>query len=80
MGPGTLREVSEEMGKEEGSPEVMTQLLSLLMPRPERWEKRLIRRRAGEMVVTVKAARARSSAKAKTEMPGRTPRASRRGS
>lgn len=45
-------------------PEEMTQLLTLLMPSPERKEKREKRERAGEMSEMVKADKAMSSAKA----------------
>lgn len=48
-----------ELGADE-----MTQLLSLLIPRPERNENLEIMIRAGVMIRIVKAVRARSSAKA----------------
>jgi hypothetical protein len=47
-----------------GGPDEITQLLSLLIPKPERDEKRLIRERAGDIRGTETEARAISSAKA----------------
>ena len=48
----------------------MTQLLSLLMPRPETEEKRSRRVRAGKIEGMVSAERPRSSAKAKARLFG----------
>jgi hypothetical protein len=79
-GQGQPRSSARRAGRELGGPEDMTQLLSLLTPRPEREEKRLRRERAGEMSETEREARATSSAKAKGRIPGRAPNLVRRGS
>lgn len=79
-GQGQLERSERSLASEESGPEEITQLLSLLIPRPERWEKWLIRERAGEIRLTREAARARSSAKAKVLTPSRRESAVRRGS
>ena len=63
-GQGHVAISARRAGMELSGPEETTQLLDLLMPRPERREKVEIMERAGEMAETWRAERVRSSAKA----------------